>query len=232
MTKGKLIIIESGSDGSGKATQTHRLYERLSEEGYKVKKITYPNYDSPACMPVKMYLNGDFGKKPEDVNAYVASTFYAIDRFASYKLEWKEFFEDGGIILSDRYTTSNMVHQAAKMVREEREKYLDWLCELEFGHYQLPEPDCVIFLDVSPETTQTLMLERLNKFTGEQEKDIHESNTAYLAQCYNNSLEIAEKYGWEKIKCDGEGRLRSIEDIHGEIYLKVKAKLDQEKVQI
>ncbi|NFG57257.1 thymidylate kinase [Clostridium botulinum] len=222
MTKGKLIIIESGSDASGKATQAKKLYERLLEEGYNIKKITYPNYDSPACMPVKMYLSGEFGNKPEDVNAYVASTFFAIDRFASYNKEWKEFYDNGGIIISDRYTTSNMVHQAVKMDEEEKDKYLDWLYNLEFNLYKLPVPDCVMFLDVLPEISQKLMKDRNNKFTGEKEKDIHENNKEYLAKSYYNSLEIAERYNWDKIKCNDGDNLKTIEEIHEEIYKKVK----------
>ncbi|EES49457.1 thymidylate kinase [Clostridium botulinum] len=222
MTKGKLIIIESGSDASGKATQAKKLYERLLEEGYNIKKITYPNYDSPACMPVKMYLSGEFGNKPEDVNAYVASTFFAIDRFASYNKEWKEFYDNGGIIISDRYTTSNMVHQAVKMDEEEKDKYLDWLYNLEFNLYKLPVPDCVMFLDVLPEISQKLMKDRNNKFTGEKEKDIHENNKDYLAKSYYNSLEIAERYNWDKIKCNDGDSLKTIEEIHEEIYKKVK----------
>ncbi|MDR5588547.1 MULTISPECIES: thymidylate kinase [Clostridium] len=222
MTKGKLIIIESGSDASGKATQAKKLYERLLGEGYNIRKVTYPNYDSPACMPVKMYLSGEFGSKPEDVNAYVASTFFAIDRFASYNIEWKEFYNNGGIIISDRYTTSNMVHQAVKMDDKEKNKYLNWLYDLEFNLYKLPIPDCVMFLDVLPEISQKLMKDRNNKFTGEKEKDIHENNKDYLAKSYYNSLEIADRYNWNKIKCNDGDKLKTIEEIHEEIYKKVK----------
>lgn len=221
MTKGKLIIIESGSDGSGKATQTKALYEKLVSEGYNVRQITFPNYQSPACMPVKMYLNGDFGKKPEDVNAFVASTFFAVDRFASFKQDWEEFYNNGGIVLSDRYTTSNMVHQAVKMNKADREIYLDWLTDLEFNKYGLPEPDAVIFLNVEPEVSQQLMEDRPNKFTGQEEKDIHENNKEYLINSYNNSLEIAEKYNWLKVNCIKDKKMRSIEDISEEIYSKV-----------
>lgn len=218
MKKGKLIIIESGSDSSGKATQTQRLYERLKEEGVNIKKITFPNYESPACSPVKMYLNGDFGTNPNDVNAYVASTFFAVDRFASYKTEWKEFYDNGGIIISDRYTTSNMVHQGVKMNKSERESYLDWLYDLEFNKYELPLPDCVIFLDMPPEVSQKLMRNRLNKITGESKKDIHESDSEYLKNSYYNSLSICDKYSWVKVSCVKEGNLRSIEEINNEIY--------------
>ena len=223
MKKGKLIIIESGTDGSGKATQTQKLYDKLISQGKNVRKITFPNYDSPACMPVKMYLNGEFGSNPSDVNAYAASTFYAIDRFASFKNDWGEFYNNGGIILSDRYTTSNMVHQAVKMNdRMEREKYLNWLYELEFELYGLPKPDCVVFLNLSPIISQKLMENRMNKFTGEQQKDIHECDHEYLINCYNNSLEIANKYNWKMVKCNDGENLKSIDHISNEVYEMIK----------
>jgi len=149
--KGKLIIIESGADASGKATQTNKLYERLVQEGYKVKKITFRTMTAILQLWLKMYLNGDFGKDPNDVSPYVASTFYAVDRFASYRTEWGQAYNDGWIILADRYTTSNMVHQAAKIKdMEEKDRFLDWLWNFEFEIYKLPVPDCVIFLDMPP----------------------------------------------------------------------------------
>lgn len=221
MTKGKLIIIESGSDASGKATQSEKLYNRLVTDGYNVRKVSYPNYESDSSALVKMYLKGDFGKDAEDVSPYVASTFYAADRYASYKIEWETFYQSGGIVIADRYTTSNMVHQASKMDREEREKFLAWLEEFEFDMYQLPQPDFVVFLDVLPEISNELMKDRTNKATGEQEKDIHESNKEYLRKSYDTALYIAEKYNWNKINCVENQTLRSIEDIHEEIYKKV-----------
>lgn len=223
MKKGKLIIIESGTDGSGKATQTEKLYNKLISNGKNVRKITFPNYESPACMPVKMYLSGEFGSNPDDVNAYVASTFYAIDRFASFKRDWGEFYNNGGIILSDRYTTSNMVHQAVKMHDSvEREKYLNWLYELEFELYELPKPDCVVFLNLSPEISKKLIENRNNKFTGQEQKDIHECNHEYLVSCYNNSIEIANKYNWKMIECDDGKEMKSIDTISNEVYEIVK----------
>lgn len=221
MKKGLLIIIDSGSDGSGKATQTNHLVQRLESEGYPVKQITFPNYESPACEPVKMYLNGDFGTDATSVNAYAASTFYAIDRFASFKQDWEEAYRSGMIIVSDRYTTSNMIHQGIKMNREERESYLTWLEELEFKHFGLPQPDLTFFLDVSPETTQKLRQGRLNKMTGGETQDIHESDEAYLIQCYNNGVELATRQGWTRISCDENQKMRSIESIHEEIYSNV-----------
>lgn len=220
--KGKLIVIESGSDASGKATQSKRLLEALKKDGLNVRKVEFPNYKSDSSALVKMYLNGDFGKDPSDVNPYVASTFYAVDRYASYKTDWEEFYNSGGIIVLDRYTTSNMVHQGVKMEQQDRDEFLDWLWNLEFDLYGLPVPDCVMFLDMPPVYSAELMKERENKITGGMEKDIHESNTEYLVQSYNNALYIAEKYKWNRISCtDGNG-IREIEDIHNEIYKLVR----------
>lgn len=215
---GKLIIIESGSDASGKATQTRKLYERLSKDGYNIKKVEYPNYKSESSSLVKMYLRGDFGSKATDVDPYVSSTFFAADRYASYKTEWEDFYKSNGIVLADRYTTSNMVHQASKMDENDRDKYLDWLFDYEFNLYKIPKPDCVIFLDVPIEFSKKLMENRKNKFTGEDKKDIHESDLKYLEKSYNNALYIADKYNWKKIKCVENNKLRSIDDIHEEIY--------------
>lgn len=217
--KGKLIIIEAGTDGSGKATQTKKLFYRLKDEAYNIRKVEYPNYKSNSSALVKMYLNGEFGCKPEDVNAYAASTFYAVDRYASYVKEWKKFYEKGGIVLADRYTTSNMVHQASKIEDEkERNEYLDWLWDLEFVKLGLPVPDMVIFMDVPPVITNNLMFNRNNKITGGSKKDIHENDSEYLRKTYLNACRIAEKYGWNRIDCIANNCLRNIDDIHNEIY--------------
>lgn len=221
-TKGKLITIE-GSDASGKATQSQKLFERLVNEKYNVIKLTFPNYESDSSSLVKMYLNGDFGSNPNDVNPYVTSTFFAVDRYASYKTQWEKFYLNGGIIISDRYTTSNMVHQASKIKDlNEKEKFLDWLWDLEFKLYGLPIPDSVLFLDMPPEYSQKLMEERENKFTGEKEKDIHERNLQYLYDSYNNANYLVNKYKWEKVSCIEDGRIKTIEDIHNDIYTRLK----------
>jgi dTMP kinase len=226
--KGKVITIESGSDSSGKATQAKKLYHRLIAEGYNVRKIEYPNYESQSSALVKMYLNGEFGADPNSVDPYIASTFYAVDRFASYRKEWASFYEMGGIIIADRYTTSNMVHQACKIQNnEEREAFLNWLWEYEFKLYKLPVPDCVIFLDMPVAYSLELMKDRKNKFTGSTTKDIHESNTAYLTSSYYNALEVANKYQWAKISCTSENGLRSIDEIHEQIYNHVISILNQ-----
>lgn len=224
--KGKLIIIEAGSDASGKATQTKKLFVRMKAGKHDIRKVEYPNYKSDSSALVKMYLNGEFGCKPEDVNAYAASTFYSVDRYASYMKEWKRHYENGGIILADRYTTSNMVHQASKIDgTAEWEKYLDWLWDLEFVKLGLPVPDMVIFLDVPPDITNGLISKRNNKITGGSKKDIHESDSEYLRKTYRNACRIAEKYGWKRIGCTEGGVLRSIDDIHNEIYAYVEKNL-------
>lgn len=219
---GKLIIIDSGSDASGKATQTKKIYERLLKEGYNIKHIEFPNYESESSSLVKMYLRGDFGKNADYVDPYVASTFYAADRYASFKTEWEEFYNNGGIIIADRYTTSNMIHQGSKMNDWDRNAYLHWLEDYEFNIYKIPRPDEVIFLDVPIEYSAKLMENRKNKITGEDDKDIHENNIDYLSKCYKGSLEIADIYNWKKINCIKDGNLREIDDIHEEIYDFVK----------
>ncbi|MDP4088510.1 MAG: thymidylate kinase [Bacillota bacterium] len=221
--KGKLIIID-GSDGSGKATQSLTLFARLQAEGFNVKKIEFPDYNSDSSALIKMYLKGDFGSKPGDVNAYAASAFYTVDRFASYKMKWKDFYDEGGIILADRYTTSNMVHQAAKIEDiGEREKYLDWLWNFEFNLFGLPVPDAVIFLDVPPEYSRNLIKDRANKFTGGEQKDIHERDGSFLEKSYMNARYIANKYGWTTIQCVENGTMQSVDEIHERIYRNISS---------
>lgn len=219
---GKLIVIE-GTDSSGKETQTKKLYERLANEVEKVRKISFPNYESPACEPVKMYLAGAFGDNALNVNPYPVSTMFAIDRYASYKMDWESFYNAGGIIVTDRYTTSNMVHQASKIENiDEKSKYLGWLEDLEYNKMGIPKPDLVIFLNMPTEMAVKLMEARKNKITGEEKKDIHEKDTSYLKKSYDNACDIAKKYNWQEIKCVENKRLKTIEEIGEEIYILVK----------
>lgn len=216
--KGKLIIIE-GVDSSGKATHAEKLYARLKNEGHNILKIEFPNYSSQSSALAKMYLNGEFGSNPEDVNAYAASSFFAIDRYASFKTLWMDFYHSGGIVISDRYTMSNMIHQASKIKDlSEKSKFLDWLCDFEFDKLGLPVPDVVLFLDMPPKYAQFLMKERRNKITGDTEKDIHEKDEYHLNDSYNNACLIAETYKWNRIYCVKENVISSIDDIHDEIY--------------
>lgn len=211
-----LVVIE-GVDGSGKQTQTQLLHDRL-KDNFKIRRLTFPDYNSDTSALVKMYLGGEFGNKPESVNAYASSSFYAVDRIGGYLKDWHEDYERGDFILCDRYTTSNAVHQAGKLSGEERDDYLDWLFDYEYRLLGLPKPDLVFFLDVPPEVSRELMKNRNNKITGESEKDIHESNADYITKSYENALYVAKKCGWNVIECVKNGKLRSIEDINDEIY--------------
>lgn len=224
MTQGKLIVIEAG-DGSGKATQAARLFSRLRSDGSAVRKVDYPNYASESSALIKMYLRGDFGTQPEAVNPFAASAFYAVDRIASYKKEWQDFYLGGGVVIADRYTTSNMIHQAAKLDDPAaREEYLDWLWDFEFDKCGLPVPDLVLFLDMPPQASRALIENRPSK-TGTEGQDIHERNAAYLERCYQVSCQVAAKYRWQKVDCCPDGTLRGIDDIHAEVYAAVCAVL-------
>ena len=225
--RGKIIVIE-GTDSSGKETQTALLYKKLKEKYSNVKKISFPNYESPACAPVKMYLAGEFGEKASEVNPYPVSIMYGIDRYASYKKEWESFYLNGGIIVTDRYTTSNMVHQASKIAdSSEKIRYLSWLEDLEYQKIGIPKPDLIIFLNMPINISIELMKNRKNKITNYSTKDIHEKDVIYLEKSYNNACEIAKKYGWQEISCiSSDNRLKTIEEISNEIYSKVKILLD------
>ncbi|WP_027397850.1 dTMP kinase [Anaerovibrio lipolyticus] len=224
MAKGKLITIEAG-DGSGKATQTRALMEHLVKDGYRVVKVEYPDYKSDSSALVKMYLGGEFGEHAEDVDAYGASTFFAVDRYASFHLNWKQAYEEGAIILADRYTTSNMVHQAVKLTDPiEREEFLTWLWDFEFGKLKLPVPDVVVYLDMDPEVSDRLINERA-AHNADRKKDIHEKDTNYLHRCHDAYNWVAAKYGWKKVVCSVNGKPRPIEKIHEDVYRAVKPHL-------
>lgn len=214
--RGKLIIIEAG-DGCGKATQAKALFERLKRDGENVYQVEFPDYQSDSSALIKMYLGGKFGSHADDVNAYTASTFYAVDRYASYQSKWKAWHEAGGIIISDRYTTSNMVHQAVKISDQtERDQFLAWLWDLEFVKMGLPVPDAVVFLDMDPVVSDRLITKRAVAM--HMAKDIHEQDRNYLARCHDAYCALARKYGWKRISCVEGGELKEIGQIHEEIY--------------
>lgn len=208
--KGTLIVLE-GIDGSGKETQASLLEKKLKEKGREVMHISFPDYKSPSSALVKMYLNGDFGKNPEDVNPYAASLFYAVDRFASYRMKWKDFYQKGGIIIADRYTTSNMVHQMTKYEdKKARKDFLSWLEKTEYEELELPVPDLVILLDIPLAVSENLVKERARQGGS---MDIHERHLDYLRKCHDAYQELVNLYGWKRIPCTEEGKLRTIEDI-------------------
>ena len=213
---GTLIVFE-GTDGSGKSTQFQKLCRRVSQQGRAFQKLVFPQYSEPSSALIRMYLNGEFGSRPGDVNPYAASAFYAVDRYASYKKAWGEAYERGGLGLTDRYSTSNAVHQTVKCPPEERGDFLRWLDDFEHAKLGLPRPDLVLYLDMP--TRQAVSLLRRREADTHTRGDIHEVDTGYLAACRECALQAAQVLGWTVIPCvDGEGALRSVEDIHGEIW--------------
>lgn len=212
-----MLIVLEGVDSSGKQTQTEKLFTYLSQN-HPTKKITFPDYDSDSSALVRLYLSGAFGEKANDVSPYAASTFYAADRYASYKIKWEEFHQKGGTVVCDRYTTSNMVHQAAKLDSLiEKDAFLEWLYDFEYNKMGLPMPDVVFFLDMPPLYAEKLMSERANKFSGESTKDIHERDHSHLQKAYDNAVYVAKKYDWKFISCVKDGEIRTIDSIHEEI---------------
>jgi dTMP kinase len=220
---GKLIVIE-GTDGSGKSTQFRMMSQRLEQEQVSFRHIVFPRYSEESSALIRMYLGGAFGSKPSDVNAYAASSFYAVDRYASYKMDWGQWYEDGGLVLSDRYTTSNAVHQASKETGEKQAQFLNWLYEFEYDKLGLPRPDLTIYLDVPTDFTEKML--RGREQATNTSADIHEKDMSYLATCRECGREAAQFYGWTMIQCVKDGQMRSIEDIHNEIYAAVKRCLE------
>ncbi len=207
----KLIIIE-GLDGCGKSTQTKLLQDFFEKSGIDYKKIKLPDYESPSSTLVNMYLNGEFGKNADDVNAYAAGAFYAVDRFASYKLNWKKDYENDILILADRYATSNSIYQMEKLDKSQWDEYLNWSEDFEYNKIGIPKPDCVIYLDMPVEISQKLMTNRYNG--DESKKDVHEANVSFLNRCRNSALYAAKKQGWHIVNCsDGVSPL-PVEEIH------------------
>ena len=220
---GKLIVIE-GTDGSGKSTQFRLLTGRLEAEQVKFQKLVFPQYSEPSSALIRMYLGGEFGKSPSDVNAYAASAFYSVDRYASYRKVWGKWYEAGGLVVSDRYTTSNAVHQASKEPEDKREDFLNWLYDFEYDKLGLPRPDLVIYLDVPTDFTEKMLRHRETET--HTQADIHEQDTQYLATCRRMGRAAAAHYGWTVIRCVRDGAMRSMEDIHEEIYRHVAACLE------
>ncbi len=219
---GKLIVID-GTDGSGKETQMKMLQDKLNKKNIEFKRVDFPNYSSESSSLVKMYLNGDFGTDAQKISPYVASTFYAVDRYATYKKELEEYYQNGGLILADRYTTANMVHQAGKIKNDdERKKFLDWVWDLEFNIYKIPVPDKIFFLNMPIEQVEKLIKNRKNKIDQSDVKDIHERNINHLKDSYEAACKVAKDYSWDEIKCVKDGVLRTIEDIGEEIFREVE----------
>ena len=213
---GKLIVFE-GTDGSGKATQTELLCRTLTEQGVPFRRLSFPRYSEESSALIRLYLGGAFGSHPDDVNAYAASTFYAVDRYASYKQDWGEYYRQGGLLIADRYTTSNAVHQAVKCTPEDRGDFLRWLDDFEHDKLGLPRADLVLYLDMP--TRCSLELLRSREAATHTQGDIHEVDPDCLAACRDSALQAARLLGWQVIPCvTWDGRLRTVEEIHREVW--------------
>lgn len=213
---GKLIVLE-GIDGSGKSTQYRNVCSALERDGYDFYHIVFPRYEKDSSALIRMYLGGQFGTNPNDVNAYTASTFFAVDRFASYKDDWGKKYNSGELILSDRYTTSNAVHQGSKLSDEEMPAFFSWLYDLEYSKMQLPSPDLVIYLDTTLELSLKRMRRREAK-TGTS-ADIHEADSQYLSRCLHAADVACDFFGWKRIPCfDAQGNEREAKEKSEEIY--------------
>ena len=221
-TKGKLIVLE-GIDGSGKSAQYRKLKARFEYEGIDCRTIVFPRYEEESSALIRMYLAGKFGENPSDVGPCAASIFYAVDRYASYMTDWGEYYNRGGVVLSDRYTTSNAVHQGAKLPEAEQPAFFDWLYDLEYVKLGLPRPDLVIYLDVDIETSLARMRHRQEK-TG-KDGDIHEKDVAYLETCLRTGERAAEHYGWRRVALRKDGEIRELDEKHEEIFAAVRAAL-------
>ncbi len=216
---GRLIVLE-GTDASGKSTQFLRLCSWMEQQKMEYRRLVFPRYQEESSALIRMYLNGEFGKHPEDVSAYAASTFFAVDRFASYRKDWKDYYEAGGLVLADRYTTSNAIHQTSKLADAEQEDYLNWLFDFEYRIMGIPKPDAVFFLDMPTEAAKELLLHRQGK-----QIDIHENDIAYLRKCYETASLLADRFGWHRICCTEGEKIRSVEEISSELIQKVCAVL-------
>ncbi len=213
--KGRLIVFE-GTDGSGKATQAHMLAQRLRQEKVAFRQIDFPRYGNPFAEPARLYLEGALGQHPGDVNAYAASVLFGVDRYASFRQDWGRDYQAGMLILANRYTTSNAVHQASKLPAQQREEFLTWLFDLEYHRLELPQPDLVIYLDLPTELSEQ-MLQKRQSATGTH-GDIHEQDQAYLRQCRESARQIARELRWWVVDCAREGQVRPAEEIHQEIW--------------
>ncbi|NCC67457.1 MAG: thymidylate kinase [Clostridia bacterium] len=213
--QGKLIVLD-GIDGSGKSTQFRLLTERLENDGLPIKKLVFPRYGEPSSALIKSYLAGDFGKNPGDVSPYAASTFFFVDRYASFKSDWGGFYKNGGTIICDRYTTSNAIHQTAKLPVKEQEAFLDWLYDFEFRLMELPKPDLVLYMDIDLKTCISQM--KLRQKRTNTSGDIHETHADYLAACLSAGDLAAIKLGWHRVRCLENGVMRSVEEIGNDIY--------------
>ena len=219
-----LFITVDGLDASGKETQSVILASALREKGYRVKELSFPMYGEKSAVAVEMYLGGMLGEKPEDTNAYAASTFFSVDRYISYRTDWqKDIADPNTVVISNRYTTANAVHQLSKLPKEQWETFLAWLWEFEFGKLGLPVPDVILYLEMLPEISMQLLSKRSAE-TGRRQ-DIHEKSADHLIKSYEAAMYASDTLGWNRIRCYAENAPRPIPEIHEEIMGYVLPKL-------
>lgn len=221
-----LFITIDGLDGSGKGTQSDLLCAWLREQGYRVKELSFPCYGQKSAVPVEMYLHGELGARPEDTNAFAASAFFSVDRYLSYRTDWKRDADDPDtVIISNRYTTANAVHQLSKLPKEQWQDFLAWLWDFEFARLGLPKPDVILYLEMLPEISMRLV-EHRSAETG-QKKDIHELSADHLEKSYQAALYASETLGWTRLRCFEGTEPRPIDAIHREITGIVKPYLEK-----
>ena len=212
--QGKIFVID-GLDGCGKSTQLALAEKRLSEAGHDFITVSFPDYKSDSSAPVRMYLAGEIAPNAEDINAYAASSFYAVDRYISYKTSWEKDYLSGKTVISARYVSSNAIHQMTKLPESEWESFLRWICDYEYDKLGIPRADKVIFLDMPMEVSQKLLSGRYDG--DESKKDIHEANIDYLRRCRQAALFAAERLGWSVIPCSEDGEPLPVDVISDKI---------------
>ena len=223
MEKGKLFVIEGACDGIGKSTQYSLLGKSLEKDGYSIVKHHFPTYESYQGAPVEKYLEGTYGR-PSDLSPFFINSLYAVDRAVTWHTKLKEMYKKGNIILLDRYTTSSIIYQSALLDSEEvRKKFIDYVIDFEYKKIGIKEPDDVIFLQ-APFDLVTEMRNKRRVNDGVV-NDIHEQDLKFMRKVYDSALYVADYLSWEKIKCNNGNNMREIEDIHEEIYQKVKRKI-------
>ena len=215
LKKGKIVVIE-GLDGSGKATQTEALVNKLQVLKKPTLKVSFPDYTQKSSTLVKMYLNSEFGQTPEEVNAYAASSFYAVDRYASYTKFWQKKYLNGQIIVADRYTSSNAIYQLSKLPSAEWADFLVWMEDYEYNKLALPRPNLTIYLDMPVEISQKFMT---NRYEGREDlKDLHERDVEFLKKCRESAVYSAKKLGWHIINCSNGATPKPVDEIHEAIF--------------